>query len=543
MADVAAHVTVTLMLQDESLTGQGGVTERRELPLDNEVYDRFLDGPTSRRIGTVDFDPDTGAPLGPPARFIPSKSNPGQGGYDADPGKPTSPAFLATNAYGTVFDTIRMFEEPEALGRKVTWAFPGEQLLVVPRAGEWANAVYDRATRSLQFYWFESDKLGRVYTALSRDIVAHECGHALLDAVVPSLHDGSTPESLAIHEAIADLVAVLMALRSSPLRTRVLAATDNDISNATAFSSIAERFGQAQLSPDEMPRQALRMLLNDNTMSTVDKTDPHPLSTVLSGLFYQTLVDVYEGGKANNIAKGQAVAPAAGKSLGSAAIIFRKLLLRGIDYLPPGELTFADIGRATIAADTAADGDGDGDAKAKIRQLFAQRFVDREIVRSIDQLAVEAPADLAIAPDRLADIRDSDWAAYTFVDRHRDVFGIPKDTNFVVLDRVDATKKLGSRDNPDTGQREPILQRELILKVSWDTTEVNKIADVPASQRRVKTGATLALRWSDGHVLALVRSSVTDPTQGAAREQFLTRMLASDTRVCVVDAEARRRSR
>ena len=123
----------------------------------------------------------------------------------------------------------------------------------------------------------------------------------------PQLFDGATPESLAIHEAIADLVAVLMALRSSPLRMRVLAQTNNDISNATAFSSIAERFGQAQLSPNEMPRQALRMLLNDNTMSTVDKTDPHPLSTVLSGLFYQTLVDVFEGGKANNIADGMAV--------------------------------------------------------------------------------------------------------------------------------------------------------------------------------------------------------------------------------------------
>jgi len=534
MADVAPHATVTLMLQDESLSGDGGLTERRELPLDREVYDRFLDGPTSRRIGIVDFDPDTGAALAPPARYTPS-SNPKQDDYDADPNKPASPAFLATNAYGTVFDTIRMFEEPEALGRKVTWAFPGEQLLVVPRAGEWANAVYDRATRSLQFYWFESDKLGRIYTALSRDIVAHESGHALLDAVVPSLHDGSTPESLAIHEAIADLVAVLMSLRSSPLRIRVLATTDNDISNATAFSSIAERFGQAQLSPNEMPRQALRMLLNDNTMSTVDKTDPHPLSTVMSGLFYQTLVDVFETGKANNIADGMAVGPAAGKSLGSAAVIFRKLLLRGIDYLPPGELTFADIGRATIAADAAAD--PGNDAFATIRQLFAQRFVDREIVTSIDQLAVETPAGLAIAPDRLPDIRDSDWAAYSFVDEHREDFAIPKDTNFVVLPRVDATKKLGTRTNPDTGQREDILQRELILKVYWDTTEPNNVPGVPASQRRVKTGATLALLWSDGHVLALVRSSVTDPAQGAAREQFLTRMMASDTPVTVVDAE------
>src|SRR6185312_17244165 len=98
MADVAPHATVTLMLQDESLSGDGGLTERRKLPLDREVYDRFLDGPTSRRIGIVDFDPDTGAALAPPARYTPS-SNPKQDDYDADPNKPASPAFLATNAY------------------------------------------------------------------------------------------------------------------------------------------------------------------------------------------------------------------------------------------------------------------------------------------------------------------------------------------------------------------------------------------------------------------------------------------------------------
>jgi hypothetical protein len=256
---------------------------------------------------------------------------------------------------------------------------------------------------------------------------------------------------------------------------------------------------------------------------------------VLSGLFYETLVDVFESGKASNVANGMAVGPAAGKSLGSAAIIFRKLLLRGIDYLPPGELTFADVGRATIAADAAAD--PGNDAFATIREQFAQRFVDREIVTSIDHLAVEAPAELAIAPDRLPDIRDSDWAAYTFVDEHREVFGIPKDSNFIVLARVDATKMLGTRTNPVSGQKDDILQRELILKVSWDTTEPNNVAGVPASQRRVKTGATLALHWDDGRVLALVRSSVTDAAQGAAREQFLTRMMASDTPVTIVDAE------
>lgn len=528
------------MLQDESLIAAGAaITEEKTLALKEDTNDRFLDGPTSRRIGTVDFDPDTGAPLGPPAQYTtPNPRNPASGRFEADQAQPASPAFIAANAYGTVFETIRMFEEKEALGRQVQWAFPGEQLLIVPRAGEWANAVYDRDTRSLQFYWFESDGYGRVYTALSRDIVAHECGHALLDAVVPSLHDAATPESLAIHEGIADLVAVLMALRSPQLRNRVLAKTNYSIADATAFSSIAERFGQAQPQPDQMPQQALRNLMNNNTMSSVDRSDPHPLSTVLSGLFYATLVDVFDGATRNNSsdAPGRPAMPlpqAASKALGSAEVIFRRLLLRGIDYLPPGELTFADVGRATIAADAAAD--TEGERRASSRQRIAQRFVDREIVDSIDDLDVKTPSELSIAPERLPDIRDSDWAAYSFVNDNRSRFGIPDGVNFKVLPRVDATKATGVRG---ADGRYDTKQRELILKVGWDTIEDNDVAALAAPKRRVQTGATLALRWSDGAVLALVNSTVTsDPAQRAGRDAFLTRLFSSDIPVRIVDAQ------
>ena len=98
----------------------------------------------------------TGAPLPAPAKFIPGRVQPTHGRYDTDTDHRDSPEFLAVNAFGTVFETIRMFEEPGALGRRVKWAFDGEQLLVVPRAGEWANAFYDRATRSLQFFWFNA---------------------------------------------------------------------------------------------------------------------------------------------------------------------------------------------------------------------------------------------------------------------------------------------------------------------------------------------------------------------------------------------------
>ena len=176
MADIVAKVE--LLIQDGSVSlaetgipGGDAGKERKELILSGDVNDRFLDGPACRRIAVVDFDPASGDPLPPPAAFTPLDSNPRSGKYVADD-DPTSAATIAVNTFGTVFLTVRMFEGPEGLGRKVRWAFGSEQLLVVPRAGEWANAFYDRGTRSLQFFSFLDNAGKRVYTGLSRDIVA-----------------------------------------------------------------------------------------------------------------------------------------------------------------------------------------------------------------------------------------------------------------------------------------------------------------------------------------------------------------------------------
>lgn len=70
---------------------------------------------------------------------------------------------------------------------RIRWAgrLPGgPQLLVVPRAGEWANAFYERESRSLQFFYFSpSGESRRIYTSHSQDIVAHETAHAILDGI------------------------------------------------------------------------------------------------------------------------------------------------------------------------------------------------------------------------------------------------------------------------------------------------------------------------------------------------------------------------
>ena len=111
---------------------------------------------TDRRVAGSRSSTSTPRP-GDPRRLRPrshrSSPNPRSGRYVAD-GDATSAASIAINAFGTVFQTVRMFEGPDALGRQVDWAFGSEQLLVVPRAGEWANAFYERATRSLQFFSF-----------------------------------------------------------------------------------------------------------------------------------------------------------------------------------------------------------------------------------------------------------------------------------------------------------------------------------------------------------------------------------------------------
>jgi hypothetical protein len=525
MDDVVAEVD--LLIQDASVSqpdartpGGDAGKERKRLILSGDVNDRFLDGPACRRIAVVDFDPATGDPLPPPAVFTPFASNPRSGRYVAD-GDPTSAVNIAVNTFGTVFQTVRMFEGREALGRQVRWAFGSEQLLVVPRAGEWANAFYDRGTRSLQFFSFLDTAGSRVYTGLSRDVVAHECGHALLDAVVPSLYDSSTPQSIAIHEAVADLIAVLMALDSGRLRQAVLALSDNSLSGPNAFNNIAEEFGMSRPGADGMARSALRALQNDSTLETLAGERPHVLSTLLSAIFYDTLCTIFMARfEDEQLPDGAGVAlptdEAANKALGTALIIFRRFLLRGIDYLPPGELSFADVGRATLAADRAARPDAEAsEALLKQRKSFAAQFVKRLVVAKASDLDCAKPNQLGVPADQVPQLHDSDWAAYQYVTQHRSTLGIPDGLSLTMLPRVDSTKVIG----PKRDGVAPV-QRELILKVTWNDTE-----DAAGGRTRVvPTGATLVLKWETGECLALVQSDVTGADHREDRDRLLAQL-------------------
>lgn len=489
----------------------------------------LLDGPVSRRVAVVDLDPDTGA-VTPGAKFILPKGRT-QGSYrikselDFDAND-----FKQVSVFTAVMKMMSIFEAPDVLGRRLRWAFAGEQLLVVPRAGKMPNAFYHRDSRSLQFFFVDDPKKrGKlVYTCLSPDIVAHETTHAILDGIAPDLYNATSPQSLAMHEAIADLGAVMLAVRTNRLLLRVMKETGGDISKGKAFNEIAQQFGEAFYGEDGRP---LRDLANNFSMSPVenrernlaiDLNEPHDLSMVLTGALYALLLEEYATIRQEDfeekLAKEEANSKGpltkeqedkirfsvSGLALFKASEKFKRIAFRALDYLPPGEISFADYGRAMVAADSFSN-PNDPEPRDFIKREFAGRGIVNNTA-TLDPVppGFDVPADLD-----LEQLQRSDWAAYQFAERFRKELMIPKDVPFEVRPRLDVTRSTWRKDG------EKVLTRALLFKVAWQGVENFKIGEF-ISEVAVTRGTTLAVDWETRKVSALLSTSPDHPSQGDA---------------------------
>lgn len=485
----------------------------------------FLDGPVGRRVAVLDFDPKDGT-LSAPVPFRPPNAVKKIGGYAVkDLDNVHALDVMKVSVFATVLKTMRLFEREDTLGRKLTWAFPAPQLLVVPRAGRWTNAYYERDSHSLQFFYFPSvlDPTETVYTALSHDIVAHETGHAILDGIAPDLYNAVTPQSVAMHEAVADLTALMMAFKSPNLSRAVLDHKKGVIDDSSAFSGIAQQFASER---DPGGRTLyLRNLNNNKTLDPngkkediVARNEPHALSEVLSGALYAVMLKIY-----NAVWAQQAPAKPAASSSGLALFIaserFKRMIFRALDYLPPGEASFADYGRAILASDQAAYPD-DGQE----RQWITDEFVRRRIVAEDKELKVDT--DYEENPLKGIDLQilvESDWAAYEFANSNRKLLRIPPDVPFRVWPRLDVTKLYYHR-GPKTGDVDDQERvRECLFKVSWDQTEQNPLGSAFPSKRNVTVGTTLAIDWQTCKVRVLLTSGHA-PGQQVDRDALLRRL-------------------
>ena len=531
------RVRLPMMVQDPLTSRYKGMRLVEEFFADEEEF--FLDGPVAKRVAVLDFDPETGK-LCRGARFMPPSRRRKLGRYKVTEvaGQPDIYArdFVQTSAFATVLRTMYMFEEPDTLGRKLVWAFDAPQLLVVPQAGEWANAYYERASHSLQLFYFSMDGGPRVYTALSRDIIAHETGHAILDGIAPDLYNAITPQSLALHEGVADLSALMMALQSGTLRRTVLDQTGGSIKNSTALSSVAEEFGRA------LDREGhggyLRSLLNERTLNPNDtsvdafgkpnrvvRDEPHALSEVLTGALYKIFVGMHETYK-KKYAEEEGISEfsASGKALAVAGKHFQRMVFRALDYLPPGEVSFADYGRAILAADEALYPDDDRE-----RNQIRDEFIRRHMAPSPESLKVRTNLRRKVIQELDLDtLVESDWAAYEFANQNRGLLRIPQRIPFHVRPRLDVSKVYYT----EGGKRK---SRECILKVSWDHKEPNDLGPHFPWQRQITVGTTLAIDWDTRRIRALLTSDLAEE-QRADRDLLLHRLL--DEGLLRLEAEA-----
>jgi len=475
------------------------VCRKRQIDCFEDVRIReqfFLDGPVTRRLAVLDFDETTGA-LHPRIAYLRPARTGGRGAYARNP-DPASREMQALSVFATVMKTITQFEEPEVLGREVRWAFDAPQLLIIPRAGEWKNAFYQRESHSLQFFYYIGDDNQRIYSCSSRDIVAHETAHALLDGIAPDLYHSATPQSLALHECVADMVALMSAFSSRTLAQSVLEDTNGSISEPSAFSQLAEEFGG---------KKALRSLRNDTKLGDVSGTEPHRLSEVLSGALYAIVEQLFEKAK-------RSFTPDV--ALGGMASQFRRILVRALDYLPPGEISFADYGRAIIASDQAAYPE---DTTA--RTTLIAELTKRGIVPKADALAVRTnfTAKELDGVD-FETLTSSDWAAYEFANRNRGLLGIPKDVRIRVLPRLRPKRIFRQKDKSKTEVH------ECLFKVSWDQKEPNKLGSKFARERQITVGTTLAIDADTRVVRALLTSDHRSQVEN--RDAFLGKLADSN---------------
>jgi hypothetical protein len=268
------------------------------------------EGPQGTPIAAWEDDPVAAVPEGQPPGNEPIR------GVEPDFNPPGLPVGLAgprpaPGIYQVGTGDFRYWALADALARGArywsgrmpagtTWQpGNGNRLVAVPDEGIDLNAYYDR--NGLHFF-HGSVRGTTVYSGESPDVVCHELGHAVLDAVKPQLWDAASIEVAAFHESFGDVSAILSNLQLVSMRDELLTETDGQVATASRLSRLAEDLGWAirQLVPDAVSPDCLRSAVNSlyyqapaslppRAPAVVLSSEPHSFSRVFTAGFFRML--------------------------------------------------------------------------------------------------------------------------------------------------------------------------------------------------------------------------------------------------------------
>jgi hypothetical protein len=278
-----------------------------------------------------------------------------QGNYLYPPG---TPEFDQVNAFYYTTMTLRMYERYTQ--RPLPWAFSDEVLDVDPHAGNDANAFYNEHEQWLGFQLFvPTPGAASISTAQSADIVSHEAGHAVLDGLRDYYNESFGLGTAAFHESFGDMTAVLVALHDDSLLRQLLTRTKDNLQLDNFIAEIGEQLSGSlsARTPDDFDhtiylRNAINKLIalpfNDLVYRPLDPVEqlgrqPHNYSRLFTGAFYDALIAIYE--------HQRKTAATPHIALTRARDILGKLLITAVECGPVGELQFADMAKAFLAAD------------------------------------------------------------------------------------------------------------------------------------------------------------------------------------------------
>lgn len=161
------------------------------------------------------------------------------------------------------------------------------------------NAFYDRT--ALKFFHGNVTG-GTVFSGESPDILCHEMGHAVLDAIRPDLWNVAAQEVAAFHESFGDMSSILSALQLPLMRAAVLEETGGHINRSSRLSRLAEQLAQAirEHFPNDVEPDCLRnasnslmyvppLFLPSRGPASILTAEPHSFSRVFTGGFLDAL--------------------------------------------------------------------------------------------------------------------------------------------------------------------------------------------------------------------------------------------------------------
>ena len=334
-------------------------------------------GPVGEYIEVVDYDPASRRWYEPIDLNAPELL-----AQDGLPPSEGSPQFHQQMVYAVAMNTIRNFER--ALGRPIFWSVrynehaPSgqrdefvERLRIYPHALRAANAYYSPDKRALLFGYFPGPA-GMVFTCLSHDIVAHETTHALLDGMHRRYVENNHRDTLAFHEAFADLVALFQHFTFPEVLRHQISRTRGDLTSQSLLGELAQQFGEATgrygALRDAIGRRddatGIWTPIKPDPMLLAQTIEPHTRGSILVAAVFRAYLSIYKLRAADllriatsgtGVLQPGAIHPDLVERLAAEAAKiaghFLSICIRALDYCPPVDITFGDYLRALITAD------------------------------------------------------------------------------------------------------------------------------------------------------------------------------------------------